>query len=67
MHCEPRQGLSVMGMVQLGTGASCQGPYGNRKLPTGVPAVWWGLGCTQVQCVPLRSQFTVLAENPNHG
>lgn len=56
-----------MGMVQLGTGASCQGPYGNRKLPTGVPAVWWGLGCTQVQCVPLRSQFTVLAENPNHG
>lgn len=29
-------------MVQTGTDARCWGPYGNRKLPTGVLGLWWG-------------------------
>lgn len=52
VHSVPWRSPSVMGMAQMGTGANCQGPYGNRKLPTGVPGVKWGLGCTQVQSVP---------------
>lgn len=61
-------GLTGMGMVQTGTGARCWGPYGNRKLRTGVLELWWGLGSTHVQFVPLRNQPRVpLAESLSYS
>lgn len=49
------------GMVQTGTDASCWGPWGNRKLPTGVLALWWGLGSTSREPVPAMREAPALS------
>lgn len=49
------------GMVQTGTDASCWGPCGNRKLPTGVLALWWGLGFTSREPVPAMREAPALS------
>lgn len=68
MHGEPWQGLSVVGMVQMGPGI----PAAGAPLETGsCPQVCLGGGGGWVAprfsvSSPVKNQFTVLAEKPSH-